>query len=75
MIGIVLIAIVTGFAAVGALWSYDPVTAVLCAPLIASFVTGSTALVIVLMDAAQPAPNGLRAQGLKLGPDQARILG
>jgi hypothetical protein len=68
MVRIVLTAIVSGSAAFVALWSYDPVIAVLGAPLIASFVTGTTALLVALIEAAMPNPGtASRVQGFKLG--------
>jgi hypothetical protein len=50
MIGLLLSAIVTGCATVWALWSYNPAIAVLCAPLVCSFVTGSTAILIFMLE-------------------------
>ena len=63
MFGIVFTAIVMGLAAIVALWSYDPVVAVLCAPFIGSFVAGGTALVLVLIEAA--ASTGSAQPGLQ----------
>ena len=39
VVGLLFIALVAGIAAVGALWSYGPVLAILCAPFVASSVT------------------------------------
>jgi hypothetical protein len=44
-IGLVMTSILIGIAATAALWSYNPVLSLLCAPLIASLLTGIAALV------------------------------
>ena len=46
VIGMVFIAIIAGIAGIGALWSYGPVLAILCAPLVASSVTALSAVVM-----------------------------
>ena len=67
VIGLVFIAIIAGIAGIGALWSYGPVLAILCAlfvdslaivctPLVASSVT---ALCAVLMTFRRPRRHGL----------------
>jgi len=62
MVGLFLSAIITGYATVWALWSYNPVIAVLCAPLAASFVTGSTALLIFLIETSLSKSHETRAR-------------
>ena len=56
VIGLVFIAIIAGIAGIGALWSYGPVLAILCTPLVASSVT---ALCAVLMTFRRPRRHGL----------------
>lgn len=62
MIELLLSAIITGCAAVWALWSYNPLIAVLCAPLVASFVTGGTALFIFLIETSLSKPLDTRVR-------------
>jgi hypothetical protein len=51
-IGLVMTSILTGIAATAALWSYNPVLALLCAPLTASLLTGIAALLRAALQAA-----------------------
>jgi uncharacterized membrane protein len=54
VVGLVFVALIAGIAAIVGLWSYGPVLAILCAPLVASLVTGVCAILATFRRPRRP---------------------